>query len=215
MTPRFSVAFEPTPSRRRVACTGLLGGVFLRMLVRSVNPMPENGELPTYRVQVLARDGSTIDPLTIEATNPDAARAIASAKGCIVGKTKAIVESVASKSTTANAGDEGDFSTARYVAALRRNIVYETTRTVINVAFWFVRSGGIRKPVPASGLLLNADGPGIYARALVCQKMSGNLRLTRGGDASRPAPRGRAPRPRPGPGRSRPGRSGRSYCWST
>jgi hypothetical protein len=41
--------------------------------------------MPTYRVEVLARDGSTADPLTIEAATPEAARALASGQGWIVG----------------------------------------------------------------------------------------------------------------------------------
>jgi len=64
--------------------------------------------MPTYRVEVLARDGSTAQPLTLEAPDPDAARAIASDQGWIVGKAEQIVPEMANRPaapTTENKND--------------------------------------------------------------------------------------------------------------
>jgi len=69
--------------------------------------------MPTYRVEVLARDGSTAKPLTIEAPDQDAAKAIASDRGWIVGKAESIMPEMSDRPTAgdrdqANSEDEED-----------------------------------------------------------------------------------------------------------
>lgn len=53
--------------------------------------------MPTYRVEVLARDGSTHNPITIEAANAEAAKAIASERGWIVGNAELIMPEMADR----------------------------------------------------------------------------------------------------------------------
>lgn len=69
--------------------------------------------MPTYRVEVLARDGSTAKPLTIEAANPDAARAIASDQGWIVGKAEPIMPEMPDR-PTAGDGDQANTEDERF-----------------------------------------------------------------------------------------------------
>ncbi len=70
--------------------------------------------MPTYRVEVLARDGSTVDPLIIEAPDAQAAKAIASDRGWIVGKAEPIMPEMVERPAATPVVDDNDEANERF-----------------------------------------------------------------------------------------------------
>lgn len=82
--------------------------------------------MPTYEVQVLGRDGSEAEPQVIEARDADAARAIASERGWIVGGARECspTASDAAKRAAAAGGRLGMYHASRYSAVFRLSLVH-------------------------------------------------------------------------------------------